>query len=325
MTLKTGASMTPKQALSLLFSAGDFVASPDIPLLFASRTHESSSGVLESTGAPPLTELFAINPLDGLRDHKPEKPWHSPTKPRRADYNVTEFRNFIFESDSVPIDAQLASIERIKHLVRLAVHSGNKSVSLIISVADRLPFTPHTEEGIVDYKLAWSALKAHLEALTSIKYDPSTKNPSRLTRTPNVVRVSTGQLQHVVHTGPLVTSDFVMSLLQSTGRPQGAKAIYVPMKINSLKEFERVLRDEQVLRGLRTKLQDSHKWAASQNMYPELIKLTFWAIDATGVSFDVLLEYMRLYTFPALLEVGYPKEKIEMGVLNGYRHKGLMK
>jgi hypothetical protein len=294
--------------MKLLFNDTDYVASPDSPVLLSQLTNPNP--------------LFCVNPLDGANDHAPTKPYHRPDKPRRADLNVSTFRNFIFESDTAPLEKQIEAISKIDSLVRLAVFSGNKSVSYIVSVADTLPFKPHTEAGVHDYKMAWSGLCAHIEKLTGVKMDPATKNPSRLTRTPGVLRPETGKLQEALFTGPLVTSDFVMSLMVS-GHKQKAVYNVVPCP-TSYSEFEKLLANERIYMGLRNKLQESYKWAQPAHMYPEILKISLWAIDSTGVTYDVLREYMWRYTFPALLEVGYERSKIEDGLINAYRYKGLL-
>jgi len=299
--------MSTDKYMSLLFRPTDFVASPDLPLPF--------------NQCEKFSDLFCINPLDGARDHEPTKPYHRVDKPRRADMNVVAFPNYIFECDTSPIDVQIAALDKVKDLVRLAVHSANKSVSLIVSVADSLPFVPHTEAGVHDAKLAWNGLRLHLEALTGLQFDPSTKNPSRLTRTPMAIRESNGGLQQVLHTGPLVTADFVLSLMRGQMAP---KKHYAPTNIATHLEFEAFMRDEYVVKGLRNKLQNAHLWAKPANMYPEILRLTLWAIDATQAPIDVVRQYMWKHTFPALLEVGYERSKIEDGLINAYKYKGLL-
>jgi hypothetical protein len=299
------------QALLLLFDANEFCASPDYPVKLLDR--------------PLLNELFCVNPLDGSKDHAPVKPYHSPTKPRRADMNVAKFRNFIFESDTDSLEKQYEVLGRpeFSELIRLAVFSGNKSVSYIVSVADTLPFEPHTEEGVHDYKMAWSGLAAHLESLSGLKFDVATKNPSRLTRTPGIVRESTGQVQKVLHTGSMVLSDFVMSHMNNKLGIKRNK--YNIINTKTYAEFEAFIKSEQLVKGLKNKLQNSYEWAGPHGMYPHILRLTLWCIDATQAPPEIVAEYMKRHTFPALLAAGYPAHKLEMGIINAYRYKGLLK
>ncbi len=300
----------PRTYLDLLFSQSDCIAVPikHLPL----SQYETFS------------ELFCVNPLDGVTDHEPTKSYHAADRPRRADMNVCKFPNFIFESDSAPLETQIAALKNpaIANITRLAVFSANKSVSLIVSVADSLPFVPHTEAGVHDYKLAWNGLRAHIEALTGITMDPSTKNPSRLTRTPAVQRLDTGKMQDVLHTGPLVTADFILSHMRTALTTK--KQHYAPTNIESSVAFEKFMSNEYVVRGLRNRLQNSHEWAKPVNMYPEILRLTLWAIDATQAPLEAVRAYYWKYTFPALLAAGYDRSKIEDGLINAYKYKGLL-
>jgi hypothetical protein len=56
-------------------------------------------------------------------------------------------------------------------------------------------------------------------------------------------------------------------------------------------------------------------------MYPELLKLTYWAIDSTGVDKDTFLEVLWEKTFPKLLEAGYPERKLVVAINDAYSGK----
>lgn len=132
--------------------------------------------------------FFSINPLSPIADMMPEKPWHAPDKPRRADHNVVCYRNILIELDNMPImEQQQYVLERTP--VTSIVFSGNKSYHFIISLANPCP----TRE-------AYDKLVRAFHRLLPLA-DKSTKNPSRFSRLPGVVRPDTGLLQELVYLG----------------------------------------------------------------------------------------------------------------------------
>ena len=129
-------------------------------------------------------------------------------KARRADLNVTSFRNFIFEMDSLPIEDQLKIFRNSDIPFTSIVYSGSKSYHAILSVEPEACSDAHTQIGIDNYKSIWKRLAAKLdrEAVKmgyaypdgkSSFIDHSCKNPSRLTRYPDYKR-SNGNFQSLV-------------------------------------------------------------------------------------------------------------------------------
>lgn len=106
----------------------------------------------------------------------------------RADANVLCYRNFLLELDSVPLKEQIALVTA-KLPVTSIVFSGGKSYHFIISL--REPVTTEAE-----YRRVWRGLHE-----TVPEADKSTKNPSRLSRLPGVVRPDTGLLQELIYLG----------------------------------------------------------------------------------------------------------------------------
>ncbi|MEZ0208720.1 MAG: hypothetical protein ACAH17_00890 [Candidatus Paceibacterota bacterium] len=163
-----------------------------------------------------LPQYFSINPLDP-HTNRNLKGAGTP----RASINVSAFRNFLFEMDSLPLDTQLNLLKYLSTKIPLAqvVFSGSNSYHAIISVQDTLPFEPHTEKGISQYNVTWKAIESYLISLlpnqvTTSPFDKACKDPARLSRTPNAVRPDTGAVQSLIDGfGGYVTADFVLSLM----------------------------------------------------------------------------------------------------------------
>lgn len=135
---------------------------------FATTAYET-----EIKNAPSTTDIFfSINAM------------HS----SRADSNVTCYRNFLLELDSVPLEQQIALVTN-KLPVTAITFSGGKSYHFIISLIE--PVATEAEYR----RIARGLMEVVPEA------DRSTKNPSRLSRLPFAVRPETGLLQDLVYLG----------------------------------------------------------------------------------------------------------------------------
>lgn len=93
---------------------------------------------------------------------------------RRLDDNVYKFRNFLLEFDELDLAKQREIINTIPHST--IVFSGGKSLHVIISLETPL-------ENKQQYNLVAKALLKKVK-----EADPSTKNPSRFSRTPGAMR-----------------------------------------------------------------------------------------------------------------------------------------
>lgn len=138
---------------------------------------------------------FAATPYDTAIsiEPAPDSLWFSinAMHTSRADANVECFRNFLIEIDSVPLNIQI-DLVRSKMPVSSIVYSGGKSYHFLVSLQDALP-------NEAEYRrVARGLLEAVPEA------DKSTKNPSRLSRLPGVVRPDTGLIQDLVYLGSRV-------------------------------------------------------------------------------------------------------------------------
>lgn len=106
----------------------------------------------------------------------------------RADDNVTCYRNFLLELDSVPLEQQIALVTS-RLPVTAITFSGGKSYHFIISL----------KEPAADETAYRRIIRGLMETVPEA--DRSTKNPSRLSRLPGSLRPDTGLLQELVYLG----------------------------------------------------------------------------------------------------------------------------
>lgn len=167
--------------LNTLFDEGEF-----------SCFTESAHGYRVSSGPRKEDLFFCINPLHPTQDFNPTKDWHSTNLPRRADHNVTAYRNLLIELDNVPLDQQIDYV-RDKVPVSTIVYSGGKSYHFIVSLVEPLA-------DIKTYKQTWNRIHQLLPEI-----DRSCKNPSRLSRLPNRVRPETNKEQKLMYVGERIS------------------------------------------------------------------------------------------------------------------------
>lgn len=302
-------------------------------------------GTLQDSGGysnPKITTLetlkidaehlqFCINPLTSVNRNP------NPQGSIRALCNVAAYRNFLFESDSVSPELIIEALPVLADAVpiRLAIHSGKKSVHLIVSVADHLDLgaTGHEfykaiwrgidvklSKALLDYANSterWKHVQPELDAANLTVFDQSTKDAVRLSRIPGAIR--NGVEQAVLYTGKFTTSD---DLLPLAIFPKTTNFV-VGEALTTLFSFKRKLATDSRLSGLRYKFVNVEKWAAPAGMYIEIFKLSLWAIDATNVTEEVLTAYMNAEIFPKIYAKGYPRNLNE-GIINAYRYKNIL-
>ena len=100
--------------------------------------------------------------------------------------NVTAFRFALVESDSMPINEQIATYRRLELPIAALVHSGNKSVHAIVRIE---------AESFEEYRKRVTFLYDFLNS-HELKVDTQNRNPSRLSRMPGVTR--SGQIQKLL-------------------------------------------------------------------------------------------------------------------------------
>lgn len=156
-------------------------------------------------GKSPFETDINDTPWDGFFDNDGDiffsiNPMHT----SRADANVTAFRNILLECDNMPLDQQIAYIQH-KVPITSIVYSGGKSYHFIISLAESCS----TKE---EYDQLVRRLHAYLPEV-----DPTTKNPSRFSRLPDVIRPDTNKLQELVYLGsrtPRATLESILPALE---------------------------------------------------------------------------------------------------------------
>jgi len=261
------------------------------------------TGSLYETRPLKDSEFVCINPLKDLSQS-------------RSDDNISSYRNFLFEFDGVELTMQYRALEKLKShenfKIATATFSGSKSLHLIVSLADTLE---------IPYRQAWTALCLELTSITNLIADPSCKNPSRLSRLAGFTREETGLVQDLVYTGSYITNSYIQTLvlkhnIESSGLHSSSKTEVVQNMSYATFKFRL-----KAVKGLQTKLMNVHEWAGPVNMYPELLKLTMWAIDSTGVPEEVFVEYCKKYLQPTLDAVGYERGKLETAIRNAYIYK----
>jgi hypothetical protein len=275
-------------------------------------------------------QYLSINPLDRNKDHLwfQNEGKYNEFVPRRCDFNVTCFRNFMFEMDDTPLEQQRKILEECSIPWSIITFSGNKSYHAVLSVEGGIPNAEiSTIPGLESYKLSWRKLAAHInktgEKLFGKKdngyVDQSSKNPSRFTRFPLSYRVEKNNFQHICYFNSRISQDRFVSLMELC--PE-VKNFSNGLKIAPEETItEEKLFFEYASSGLQTKLKYV-TWGGSAGMYYEIFKLTLWAIDDTNVDRDTFLEILWKYTFPQLIEhYAYPKEKCEIGVRHAYSKK----
>lgn len=174
-------------------------------------------------------ERFCINPISINKDHEPEKSsseYASKDRGRRADVNVTEFRNILCEFDKNTIEEQIEWLNNSRLPYSAIVHSGKKSLHIIISLST--PVRSRKEYNVLAKQLYAAILKA------GIKVDDSTSNPSRLSRYPGAIREDTGIEQELLYVGNHVDKGILKTWIKQHAPKTPARA---PKKPTSNKEL----------------------------------------------------------------------------------------
>lgn len=220
--------MTLDKFLATLFDAGQHTCFTDSP--YGYRIYEA-----------PINRdvFFAINALHADQDLQPTKEWHDPNVGRRADCNVSCFRNLLLEIDSMELADQRAYVDSLNLPYTSIVYSGAKSNHFLISLETPLP----------DYD-TYMDFSRRLHKLAS-KADPSTKNPSRLSRLPFRVRPETGLEQKLVYLGSRIPNEQLLKLLPNSGpkprpmdTPKGQEYISVMLR-------RAIMEPDEVMQELR--------------------------------------------------------------------------
>lgn len=121
-----------------------------------------------------------------LNELKSEKP--------RSDSNCLYHTRFLFEMDKLPLDEQIKIATKLQKLLVRVVYSGSKSLHCIIE------FSKDYENDCAKYyKEIWKVIN---ETYFNGNCDSQCVNPSRLTRTPDVLRADTNKKQEMLYNNP---------------------------------------------------------------------------------------------------------------------------
>lgn len=282
-----------------------------------------------NTSVSEGARFFSVNPLDLSRDHGYEsKPYYREDTPRRADLNVSAFRNFMFEMDTVDVKKQFEILTKMPVTFASLTYSGGKSIHAIISLESDLPLQPHLRPSIEEFKYLHERIRLYMENFIREEFsmvpegasffDVSAKNPSRLSRVPGSVR-DNGKLQELLYLGKAMSSQEFSDLLVSAPEVTRTKNMrhHTPEDVTSdIRTFWHICP-----KGLANSLKYVD-WGDSSGMYPYLYRLTTWAIDATNVDMETFEQILEEFTFPRLAQAGYPSEKMMVAVEHAFRHKG---
>ena len=279
-------------------------------------------------------QFFCINPLHPTVDFDHEKkPWYARNVPRRADLNVTAFRNFLFEMDGPDLETQENLIRKFHEQISFSAitYSGGKSYHCILSLSTDLAFEPHKKLSLAKYKNIWSALADRLNDIAGEKViDPSCKNPSRLSRTPGQMRQREGgedaghtqilPFQKLIYLGNMFPTSRIENEFQNQIDSQSISPEFEGINHN-LKTTEQLARSLPA--ALRMQFEYSYLWAGSENMYPELYRLIMWALDEAAPPFGLMKQFLKETTYPSILAAGYPSNKIDKAIEDAYTEKGV--
>jgi hypothetical protein len=290
---------------SLLFDEDDYTSAGN---LYSSKV-QSAKSLYD-------VEFFCINPL-----HPTEDMSQVSNTPRRADLNVTKFRNFMFEMDNSDLSTQEFILKECGIPWTSIVYSGGKSLHAILSLQSTLPGC-HTEDGILQYKQIWERLASKINNFShSLKLgnnvvDPSSKNPSRLSRFPAFKAIGRKR-QHIVYIGKRIELEDFEILLNTCPYVYKSNILEsVNLNVESLNHFMEVAPQP---------LKDYIKypfWMKENGNYPQIYKICLWAIDTTGVDKQLMMEIFDKYLVERFEELGYSRERVKLALSHAFKSKG---
>jgi len=190
------------EALKVLFD-------PDETAAFGNSKYDVSNiySPFLSIGREPI--FYSLNPIE--------------TGTRKCDANVSAYRNFLMEMDSVPLEEQMDKMDLLKVPYSVAIGSGNKSIHFVLCLQENLS---HEK---------WEHLNNWIhKALPFI--DHNTKAESVWTRYPESIRPETGKIQELAAVGFRWSLYHVESFLKSQcSEPEWSTAPKGPLIIPKAK------------------------------------------------------------------------------------------
>lgn len=275
----------------------------------------------------PGLELFCINPLTEKNNYR--KP-NGKMGLHRQNSNLARINTFAYESDVLPLPIQHELVPYLasQMSIRSIVYSGNKSIHFFIALADSLPPTNNLRDQykqvyeqvkqMITSKMETYLIKHYPSLLESLGkknlLDNSMNDCVKLARLGNAFREDSKAIQSVLHTGGFLLADSLKPIYNNKPPLQ----ISTDSVIEDVREFEQYINLN--CETLHVKLTHPEIWASSANNYPEIFKLTLWAIDLTGVTEPVFIEFFDKYVLQYLKSIGYPSDPY-IGIRDAYRKK----
>lgn len=321
--------MIENKFFEVLFDRDEYICRGDMYSTSGSPVFPTESG----------HEFFTVNPLDPFRDHAHyEKESYEPDKPRRADMNVSSFRNFVFEMDGLPLEEQKALLEATSLPWATVTFSGSKSLHAILSLSRPLEAQVHTFEGLQEYKRVWRMITGYIDKIAKeigvrapdipSVIDGSCQNASRFTRYPNSIRPKKGTLQEVLSIGDRMSPESFDDLLTKCPTVHISDYEYI-----NLNRPEKLMEDEEEFiavapRKLWLDYIKYTTWGAPEGAYKWIFRICMWAIDDLNASQELVTSLVDRYVIPRLkYKHGYydPNfRSVHLAIKHAYR-KGELK
>lgn len=278
------------KVLNLLFEPTDIVAlyshGPD--------SKKPQKELIGQANSITMTKnYFCINPLI-----EPEM--------GRVTANVAKITNIMFECDNLSLDAQFKAWDAIKGTlpIRTLISSGSSSLHAIFSLVEPLP-----ANGPVYKRLRQGLLNAIIELQPELGNNIDRLiDVVRLSRTDGAYRPDTATYQELLHVGPLISTNYVKSLMPAEVSKIRLAAPPANAKLESPKSLEAYLRIN--IPYLHTFFCHAGMWAAPAGIYPEIFKNFLWLLEESKCPVDTALELYNTKTVPVLIANGYPDEKV---------------
>ena len=153
-----------KAYLSKLFKPGDGLCYTSLDKGTAVVPFE------EALELRPARNFVSVNPLLINEDRMPTADWHNAGVGRRADVNVSAYRNFLLEFDEDSLAEQLFEVRSKELPFATLTFSGGKSLHAVVALTE---------------SVGSPAAYAHVHKCLRYIFwrtDPTCRNPSRLTR-----------------------------------------------------------------------------------------------------------------------------------------------
>lgn len=232
-------------------------------------------------------KLISINPVKGFR----------------RDENVTSFRNFLIEIDSMPLADQLKYADDMLLPYSACVFSGNKSLHFAVCLDDGLP----------SYKVYYYYANWILRIMA--KADQKTKNPTRSIRFPGAIR--DGREQKLIKIRPPIKRETLDAWLSQY---PGLRPTEFDERINR-PVFDQNSKEKQIPTWVWSKLKYGIDKSSGRNVEWFKIASEFGKL---GYETDSAIEILEQYF---VSEFDFKRSEwataIKSGIKNGHKKAGI--